>query len=263
MPKGKVRLDRWVVSCGLVATRERARSMILAGRVRVSDRCIDKPGSWIDPGEPVTLIQPDHPYVSRGGVKLEGALRSFGIKPEGKVALDVGASTGGFTHCLLLHGASKVYAVDVGYGQFAWELRQDPRVVLYERTNIRYLERRRIGEPIDLAAADVSFISLKMVIPSVRPFLSAKAELVCLIKPQFEVGKGKVGKGGVVKDPDLHESVLRDMEGFAGAQGFEVCGIEESCLRGPMGNREFFLYLRNPAPVSAETGKSGGLLDEA
>lgn len=258
MPKGKVRLDKWLISSGLAATRERARSMILAGCVRVSDRCLDKPGSWIDPAASVTLVRPDHPYVSRGGVKLEGALRDFGIRPEGKVAMDVGASTGGFTHCLLLHGAARVYAVDVGYGQFAWELRQDPRVVLHERTNIRYLDRQRIGEPIDLAAADVSFISLKRVIPVVRLFLAAKAEFLCLIKPQFEVGKGKVGKGGVVRNLDLLESVLRDMEGFARNEGFEVCGTQESCLQGPMGNREFFLYLRNSVPLFSEAGKSDG-----
>ncbi|MEW6439940.1 MAG: TlyA family RNA methyltransferase [bacterium] len=239
-----MRLDRRLVDSGLAGSRERARSLILAGRVQVAGRRLDKPGSLIDPGAPVTLDRPDHPYVSRGGVKLEGALRAFGVRPAGKIAMDVGASTGGFTHCLLLNGAIKVYAIDVGYGQLAWELRQDPRVTLFERTNVRHLAPESIREPIDLATVDVSFISLKKVIPCVRPFLAARAELLCLIKPQFEVGKGRVGKGGVVRDAQLLEAVLADMESYAKAQGLVFCGIEESCLRGPEGNREFFLYLR-------------------
>lgn len=258
MPKERMRLDKWLVSSGLVPTRERARSLILAGRVSVSGRRLDKPGTQIDPGEPVALIEPDHPYVSRGGVKLEGALRAFGVSVEGKTALDVGASTGGFTDCLLLHGASRVYAVDVGYGQFAWKLRTDPRVVLFERTHIRDLDRSRIPEPVDLAAIDVSFISLKKVLPWVRPFVGPAGEILCLVKPQFEVGKGRVGKKGVVRDPALHREVLEDLASFAAGQDLECLGIEPSCLLGPEGNREFFLFLRNRGSGLSAPSTGGG-----
>jgi len=244
MAKEKVRLDRRLVASGLVGTRERARALILEGRVEVSGRRLEKPGAWVGPEEPVALSQPDHPYVSRGGVKLEGAIRAFGVDPEGKVALDVGASTGGFTHCLLLNGARKVYAVDVGYGQFDWSLRNDSRVVLYERMNIRFLPEEKIPEGIDLAVMDVSFISLKKVIPCVVPFLVPEGQVLCLIKPQFEAGKGKVGKGGVVRDPEQIQQILEDMRSFAQGQDLAFCGIRESVLKGPKGNREFFLYAR-------------------
>jgi 23S rRNA (cytidine1920-2'-O)/16S rRNA (cytidine1409-2'-O)-methyltransferase len=244
MAKGKVRLDRRLVDSGLAPTRERARALILEGRVEVSGLLRNKPGAWVGPEEPVTLGEPDHPYVSRGGVKLEGALRALDVSPEGKVALDVGASTGGFSHCLLLKGASRVYAVDVGYGQFAWSLRNDPRIVLHERTNIRSFTAEKIPEEIDLAVMDVSFISLRKVIPCVLPFLGPRGEVLCLIKPQFEVGKGKVGKGGVVRDPELVHQVLVELRAFAEGQGLAFCGMEESVLKGPKGNREFFLYAR-------------------
>ncbi len=243
MPKGKVRLDKQLVSSSLVTSRERARALILEGRVEVSGRRMDKPGTWIRPDESIKLIQPDHPYVSRGGVKLEGAVKAFGIMPKGKIAMDVGASTGGFTHCLLLNGALEVFAIDVGYGQFAWSLRQDPRVKLFERTNIRYLEREKIPKDIDLIAVDVSFISLKTVVPCLLPFMADKAEMVCLIKPQFEVGKGNVGKGGVVKDQEKILEILRDIEVFTGTQGLKARGIEESVLKGPKGNQEYFIHL--------------------
>lgn len=244
MAKGKVRLDKRLVDSGMAASRERARALILAGQVEVSGRRLDKPGSWVGPEEPVFLIEPDHPYVGRGGVKLEGALRFFDVSPEGRAALDVGASTGGFTHCLLLHGASRVYAVDVGYGQFAWSLRKDPRVVLLERTNIRSLPRERVPEPIDLAVVDVSFISLKKVIPCVIPFLAEQGEMLCLVKPQFEAGKGKVGKGGVVRDREQILGILEDMRSFVEGRHLRVCGIRESVLTGPKGNHEFFLHAR-------------------
>jgi 23S rRNA (cytidine1920-2'-O)/16S rRNA (cytidine1409-2'-O)-methyltransferase len=244
MPKGKVRLDRRLVASGLVGTRERARALILEGRVEVSGKRLEKPGAWVGSEEPVALSQPDHPYVSRGGVKLEGAIRAFGVDPEGKVALDVGASTGGFTHCLLLNGARKVYAVDVGYGQFDWSLRNDSRVVLYERMNIRFLPEEKIPEGIDLAVMDVSFISLTKVIPCVVPFLVPQGRVLCLIKPQFEAGKGKVGKGGVVRDPEQIQQILEDMSSFVQGQDLALCGIRESVLRGPKGNREFFLFAR-------------------
>lgn len=237
-------MDRRLVASGLAASRERARSLILEGRVEVSGRRLDKPGAWVGPEEPVSLRQPDHPYVGRGGVKLEGALRDFALDPEGKVAMDVGASTGGFTHCLLLHGASKVYAVDVGYGQFAWVLRKDPRVVLHERTNIRRLPAAKIPEGIGLAVVDVSFISLTKVIPCVVPFLAPQGSLLCLVKPQFEAGKGKVGKGGVVRDPEQIGQILESLRSFVEGQDLVCCGFSESVLRGPKGNREFFLYAR-------------------
>jgi len=237
-------LDKRLVASGLAATRERARALILEGRVEVAARRVDKPGAWVGPEEPVALSQPDHPYVSRGGVKLEGALRAFDVNPEGRVALDVGASTGGFTHCLLLHGAHKVFAVDVGYGQFAWSLRNDPRVVLFERTNIRSLPAEKIPEAIALAVMDVSFISLKKVIPCVIPVLAPEGEMICLVKPQFEAGKGNVGKGGVVRDEEQIRGILEDMRAFVEDQRLAFCGIRESVLKGPKGNREFFLYAR-------------------
>ncbi len=239
-----MRLDKRLVDSGLVATRERARAVILEGRVEVGGRRREKPGTWVGPEEPVTLIRPDHPYVSRGGVKLAGALAAFHVNPQGRTALDVGASTGGFTHCLLLHGARRVFAVDVGYGQFAWSLRNDPRVVLFERTNIRSLEPEQIAEDIGLTVMDVSFISLKKVIPCVIPLLAPGAEMLCLVKPQFEAGRGRVGKGGVVRDMDVIDEILADMESFVKDRGLEFHGIEESVLKGPKGNREFFLYAR-------------------
>lgn len=239
-------MDKRLVDSGLVSTRERARALILQGRVEVGGRRLHKPGAGVGPEEPVALTEPDHPYVSRGGVKLEGAIRSCGVDPEGKVALDVGASTGGFTHCLLLHGARKVYAVDVGYGQFAWNLRNDPRVVLFERTNIRFLAKERIPEGIDLAVMDVSFISLKKVIPCVLPFLQPKGEVLCLVKPQFEAGKGKVGKGGVVRDAEQIRQILEDMRSFVEDRNLHFYGFRESVLKGPKGNREFFLHAQGP-----------------
>ena len=237
-------MDKRLVASGLVASRERARALILEGRVEVAGRRLDKPGAWVGPDELIALSQPDHPYVSRGGVKLEGALRAFDVNPEGRVALDVGASTGGFTHCLLLQGAQKVFAVDVGYGQFAWSLRNDSRVILFERTNIRTLSAEKIVEAIELAVMDVSFISLKKVIPCVLPLLAREGEMICLVKPQFEAGKGKVGKGGVVRDEEQIQGILEDMRTFVEDQRLAFCGIRESVLKGPKGNREFFLYAR-------------------
>ena len=186
----------------------------------------------------------DHPYVSRGGVKLEGALEYFQVAVEGTTALDAGASTGGFTHCLLLRGAAKVYAVDVGYGQLDWSLRNDPRVVSIERTNIRYLSPDRIPEPVTLAVVDVSFISLKKVFEPLLSLLAEHAEILALIKPQFEVGPREVGKGGVVKDSALHERVMQEIITFAQSLGLTVVGTTESSITGPKGNKEFFIYLK-------------------
>ncbi len=247
MPKGRMRLDKRLVAAGLVPTRERARAAILEGRVEVGGRRLCKPGTWVAPEDAVALVRPDPPYVSRGGVKLEGALRASGVRPEGKVCMDVGASTGGFTHCLLIHGAKRVYAVDVGYGQFAWTLRGDPRVVLMERTNIRNLRPEEIPEPIDLAVVDVSFISLKTVLPCIVPFLRGGGEILCLVKPQFEAGRGKVGKGGVVRDAALLEEIMEEMKDFVGKrEDLRFHGVWESVLKGPKGNREFFFHLERP-----------------
>ncbi len=244
MPKEKVRLDKLLVSAGLAETRQRAQALILAGKVELDGVRMEKPGVSVDPGREVTLLERDHPYVSRGGVKLEGALRDLEVNPEGRVCLDAGASTGGFTHCLLLHGAAKVYAVDVGYGQFDWSLRQDPRVVLQERTNVRYLANEQVPEPVSLLVADLSFISLKKVVPGLLPFLDPRGELLCLVKPQFEAGRDRVGRGGVVRDPAFLEEVLREMETFFRDQGLDLLGIRESVLKGPKGNREFFFHAR-------------------
>jgi 23S rRNA (cytidine1920-2'-O)/16S rRNA (cytidine1409-2'-O)-methyltransferase len=239
----KVRLDRLLVDRGIAATRERAKALILAGIVMVGETRVDKAGALVAADAQVRLRGEDHPYVSRGGVKLRSALDTFGIDVTGLVALDVGASTGGFTDCLLQGGAKKVYAVDVGYGQFAWKLRNDERVVLFEKTNIRFFDGRGIEDPIDIAVVDTSFISLKLVLPRVAALVGDKARILALIKPQFEVGRSEVGKKGVVADPAVHERVIEDMAEFCRGIQLEVKGTCESPLPGPAGNREFFLYL--------------------
>lgn len=239
----KVRLDRLLVDRGIALTRERAKALILAGIVMVGETRVDKAGALVAADAQVRLRGEDHPYVSRGGVKLRSALDTFGIDVTGLVALDVGASTGGFTDCLLQGGAKKVYAVDVGYGQFAWKLRNDERVVLFEKTNIRFFDGRGIEDPIDIAVVDTSFISLKLVLPRVAALVGDKARILALIKPQFEVGRSEVGKKGVVADPAVHARVIEDMAEFCRGIQLEVKGTCESPLPGPAGNREFFLYL--------------------
>jgi 23S rRNA (cytidine1920-2'-O)/16S rRNA (cytidine1409-2'-O)-methyltransferase len=238
------RLDKLLVERGLVASREEGRRRILAGEVLVDDRPFAKAGSLIDKDSPIRLRGKALPYVSRGGVKLEGALRHFQIEVKNKIVLDVGASTGGFTDCLLAFGARRVYAVDVGYGQLDWKLRNDPRVVVLEKTNIRHLEIGRLQEPPELATIDASFISLRIVLPSVRNLLVRKGEVVALIKPQFEVGKGKVGKGGVVRRREEHERVIEEIREAADAVELQALGVAESPLLGPKGNKEFFIHLR-------------------
>ena len=238
----KTRLDRILVDRGLVASRERARALILAGVVLVNEAPVDKAGALVAEGAAVRIRGEDHPYVSRGGVKLKGAIDAFGIGVKGCIALDVGASTGGFTDCLLQEGARKVYAVDVGYGQIAWKLRNDPRVVLFERTNIRHFSGVGVEEPVDIAVIDTSFISLRLVIPSVLRFVKNGGTLLALVKPQFEVGKGEVGKKGVVRDPALHLKVVGDLASFCAELGLSVRGTCESPLTGPEGNREFFIW---------------------
>lgn len=238
----KTRLDKLLVDRGLAASRERARALILAGAVLVNEQPVDKAGALIAEGAPVRLRGEDHPYVSRGGVKLKGALEAFGIRVSGLTALDVGASTGGFTDCLLQEGARRVYAVDVGYGQIAWKLRNDPRVVLFERSNIRHFQGVGVEEPVDIATIDTSFISLRHVVPPTLRFVREGGTLLALVKPQFEVGKGEVGRKGVVRDPALHLRVMGELAAFFAEQGLTVKGTCESPITGPEGNREFFIW---------------------
>jgi len=239
------RLDVLLVDRGLVESREQARRLIMAGAVVVNDQRVDKPGTLIAPMATVRVkSEARSRYVSRGGHKLEAALQAFAIPVQGVVALDVGASTGGFTDCLLQHGATKVYAVDVGYGQLAWSLRQDPRVVSLERQNIRKLDPASLMEPPTLAVIDASFISLTLVIPKVLELIAPNGTLIALVKPQFEVGKGKVGKGGVVRDPMLHAEVVAKLQAQAEQWHIEVRGVIESPLVGPKGNKEFLLWLQ-------------------
>ena len=241
MVEGRVRLDQALVAQGLVSSRQRAQAMVRAGLVRVAGAVADRPDQMVDPAVSINLDH-DKAYVSRGGDKLAAALDAFGIDPSGRVCLDVGASTGGFTDLLLQRGAARVIAVDVGYGQLAWSLRQDPRVIVLERVNIRHLERLPV--PADLAVIDVSFISLRLVLPRVRDLLSPPGEVVALVKPQFEVGKGAVGKGGVVRDAEQHRRVLSELRQFAEESGYEIAAEIPSPILGAKGNREFLLYLR-------------------
>jgi len=237
------RLDKLLFNRGLVASRERARGLILAGQVLVDEQVCDKPGSQVPLAAELRIRGEQLPYVSRGGLKLAHALGQFACQVGGRTAIDVGASTGGFTDCLLQHGAARVYAVDVGYGQLAWSLRNDPRVVNLERTNIRYLEPQQLPEKPDLAVIDASFISLDKVLPPTLALLDIPGEIVALIKPQFEVGKGEVGKGGVVRDIDKQQSVVERIRLLAEELGCSVLGVCESPILGPKGNREFLIHL--------------------
>lgn len=244
MTRVKERLDKLLLDRGLVSSRERARGIIMAGQVVVNDHVADKAGQLVAVDADIRLKGDVLPYVSRGGLKLQKALDEFGIDVAGMVVLDVGASTGGFTDCLLQRGAAKVYAVDVGYGQLAWKLRQDQRVVNMEKTNIRYLTMDKLAELPDFAVIDASFISLDKVLPATVSLLKEEAELVALIKPQFEVGRGEVGKGGVVRDPTKHQEVISGVHALAESLSLEVRGVTESPILGPKGNREFLMYLR-------------------
>jgi 23S rRNA (cytidine1920-2'-O)/16S rRNA (cytidine1409-2'-O)-methyltransferase len=240
----KERLDKLLVERGLVQSRERASALILAGKVVVEDHAVDKVGTRIPIDADIRLKGGDIPYVSRGGLKLEKGLESFDISVAGRVAIDVGASTGGFTDCLLQRGAVQVYAVDVGYGQLAWKLREDPRVVNLERTNVRDLTADTLGAAPSLAVIDASFISLDKVLPATLPLLAPGGEILALIKPQFEVGRGQVGKGGVVRDPAQHAEVVEKVRESAASLGCRVLGVVESPLLGPKGNREFLIHLQ-------------------
>lgn len=245
-PKSRERLDKLLVDRGLVQSRERARALIMAGQVVVNDHLADKAGTQVSADADIRLKGEDIPFVSRGGLKLARALDEFGLEVADLVAIDVGASTGGFTDCLLQRGARKVYAVDVGYGQLAWKLRQDCRVVNLEKTNIRYLEPEALAESPDLAVIDASFISLDKVLPPTLRLVRDGGAVVALIKPQFEVGKGEVGKGGVVRDENKHRDVVANVVALAESLGLEVCGVTESPILGPKGNREFLIHLRKP-----------------
>lgn len=240
----KERLDKLLVERGLAETRERARALILAGEVVVAEHAADKAGQLVARDADIRLKGVGLPYVSRGGLKLEKALDGFAIDVTGLCVLDVGASTGGFTDCLLQRGARRVFAVDVGYGQLAWKLRQDERVVCMERTNIRYLEPSLLPEVPGLAVIDASFISLDKVLPNTLRLIERDGEIVALIKPQFEVGRGEVGKGGVVRDPLKHREVVDGVRALAEGLGLQVLGVVESPILGPKGNREFLIHLK-------------------
>lgn len=242
--KNKKRLDVLLTEQGYADTRSKAQAIIMAGLVYVDGQKADKPGISYDENASLEVRGESCPYVSRGGLKLEKALRYFGVKPEGFVCSDSGASTGGFTDCLLQQGASKVFAIDVGYGQLDWKIRSDPRVVVMERTNIRYVTPQDLGEPLDLSVIDVSFISLKIVLPAIKNLLKPdQGQVLCLIKPQFEAGKEKVGKKGVVREPETHKEVLDSFVELARNLDFSIRGMTFSPVKGPEGNIEFLAHL--------------------
>jgi 23S rRNA (cytidine1920-2'-O)/16S rRNA (cytidine1409-2'-O)-methyltransferase len=247
------RLDKLLVDRGLVASRERARALIMCGSVLVGGHAETKPGTMLDPAVEIALKAEDHPYVSRGALKLVKGLDEFAIDPAGLTALDIGASTGGFTDVLLKRGANKVYAIDVGYGQLAWSLRQDPRVVVLERVNARSMDLELVPEPCDLAVIDVSFISLTLILPRVAELLRPPhgKPIVALVKPQFEVGREHVGKGGVVRDEAARRGAVDKIRSWAGAHGFVAGPDVESPITGPAGNVEYLLLLRTGAPAPA------------
>lgn len=239
----KERIDVLLVNKNLAESRAKAQAVIMAGEVFVNQQKIDKPGTMVSVDAEIEVRGNSCPYVSRGGLKLEKALRDFGVDPTGYVCSDSGASTGGFTDCLLQKGAKKVFAIDVGYGQLAWKIREDPRVVCMERTNIRYVTPDDLGEPLDLSVVDVSFISLKIVLPAIKALLKPDGQVLCLIKPQFEAGKEKVGKKGVVRDPQVHKEVLEAFVALAASLSFTIRNLTFSPVKGPEGNIEFLAHL--------------------
>ena len=249
--KIKKRLDVLLTEQGYADTRSKAQAIIMAGQVYVNGQKADKPGISYEDTVQVEVRGDVCPYVSRGGWKLEKALRDFGVKPEGFICSDSGASTGGFTDCLLQQGAAKVFAIDVGYGQLDWKIRSDPRVVVMERTNIRYVTPEDLGEPLDLSVIDVSFISLGIVLPTIKNLLKPTGQVLCLIKPQFEAGREKVGKKGVVRDPETHKEVLDNFVALAKSLDFSILGLTFSPVKGPEGNIEYICYMRNTANESA------------
>ena len=252
----KVRLDQLVFDLGLTESRERAKTTIMSGHVFVNGQRADKPGMSVAPDAKVEIHGDALPFVSRGGYKLDKALKVFPVDPAGKTCVDCGASTGGFTDVLLQHSAAKVYSVDVGYGQLAWKLRNDDRVINLERTNLRYVTDEQIPELMDIAVMDVSFISIKLVLPAVQRLLKDDADVICLIKPQFEAGREEVGKKGVVRDRKVHEEVVHGILDFAPTIGLSVQGLDFSPIKGPEGNIEYICYMRNsdipPADIDVE-----------
>lgn len=244
MATRRIRLDAALVERGLAASRERARALIMAGHVRVDDRAISKAGTAVAADARIQVAEPDHPYVGRGGVKLAHALDAFGIDPAGKRALDVGASTGGFTDVLLQRGAASVIALDVGHNQLDWRLRSDARVTVREGVNARALTADDVPHAVDLVTIDVAFISLRHIFPALPPFLAPRADIVALVKPQFEAGRSEVGRGGIVSDPLVHDAVVARVTEEAAAIGLSRVGMTPSPITGATGNREFFLHLR-------------------
>ncbi len=243
----RTRLDVALVDQGLAVSRERARALILAGRVRVAGVVVAKAGASVPPGAPLEVIEPDFPWVGRGGVKLAHALDAFRIDVAGREALDIGASTGGFTDVLLQRGAKRVVALDVGHGQLDWRIREDPRVVVLEHRNARQLERAWLPAPADVVTIDVSFISLRLILPALPPILAGGADVVALVKPQFEAGRAEVGRGGLVKDPAIHDAVLARVTESAAACGLRRVAMTPSPIAGATGNREFLMHLRGSA----------------
>ena len=241
----KTRLDVALFEQGFCESREKAKALIMAGQVYISGKKVTKAGETVKEGDSIEVRGEKMPYVSRGGYKLEKAVREFGLSLENKVCMDIGASTGGFTDCMLQNGASKVYSIDVGYGQLAWKLRTDERVVNLERTNFRYVTHELIPEEIDFASVDVSFISLRLIVPVMKTLLKENARAVCLIKPQFEAGREKVGKKGVVREISTHVEVVAGIKSFMLEQGFSVLSLDYSPIKGPQGNIEYLIYVEN------------------
>ncbi|MFQ5455878.1 MAG: TlyA family RNA methyltransferase [Nitrospirota bacterium] len=252
-PIKKERIDRLLVDRGYVQSRERARGLIMAGMVIAGEKKIEKIGIKISEDTEIRVLGNDIPYVSRGGVKLASAITEFRLDLNGKAAMDIGASTGGFTDCLLQHGVKKVYAIDVGYGQLAWKLRQDKRVINIERTNIRNIDREMIDDDIDIITIDLSFISLKKVISGILGFLKDRGEIIALIKPQFEAGKSDVGKGGIVRSEEIHKRVLNEIKRFTEKLGLTTIGIIPSPISGRKGNQEYLIYLNQICDYSSNT----------
>ena len=248
----KTRLDQLVFDRGFTESRERAKTTVMSGHVFVNGQRADKPGMPVSEDAVIELRGEALPFVSRGGYKLDKALKVFPVDPAGKICVDCGASTGGFTDVLLQHGAAKVYSVDVGYGQLAWKLRSDERVVNMERTNLRYVTQEQIPEKLDLAVMDVSFISIRLVLPAVKALLKDGADLICLIKPQFEAGREEVGKKGVVRDEAVHREVVQQILDFAPTIGLSVLGLDFSPIKGPEGNIEYICHMVNTQDISRE-----------
>lgn len=248
----KIRLDQYLCQNGLVQSRERAKALIMSGIVFVDEQKVDKAGEMINPDAKVEVRGHDIGYVSRGGLKLEKAMQVFPMRPDGKVCMDIGASTGGFTDCMLQSGAAKVYSVDVGHGQLAWKLRNDERVVCMEKTNFRYMVPSDIQDALDFASVDVSFISLTKILIPARNLLKESGRMVCLIKPQFEAGRDKVGKKGVVREPEIHREVIAKVIDFADLTGFSVQGLTYSPVKGPEGNIEYLVFLEKKTALPEE-----------